>query len=86
MSDKQFKNQLEKLVLEIEQLDYSTILDWVEKNIIDIPDPNIFLYCTGGPAITIFVDSGVLKGVRSFSAPILLNCNTTIFRDFINGY
>ena len=47
MSDKQFKNQLEKLVLEIEQLDYSTILDWVEKNIIDIPDPNIFLYCTG---------------------------------------
>ena len=86
MSDTLFKNQLEKLVLEIEQLDYSTILDWVEKNIIDIPNPNIFLYCTGGPAITIFVDSCVLKGSHGFSAPILLNCNTTIFSDFINGY
>ena len=86
MNDKLFKSKLKKLVLEIEQLDYSTILDWVEKNIIDIPNPNIFLYCTGGPAITIFVDSGVLKGSHGFSAPVLLNCNTTIFKDFINGY
>ena len=86
MNRKLFNCQLKKLLLEIENLDYSTILDWVEKNIIDIPNPNIFLYCTGGPAITIFVDSGVLKGVRSFSPPVLLNCNTTIFRDFINGY
>lgn len=86
MSDTSFKNQLEKLVLEIEQLDYSTILDWVEKNIIDIPNPNTLHYCTGGPDITIFIDSGVLKGSYSFSAPILLNCNTAIFRDFINGY
>ena len=86
MNRKLFNCQLKKLVLEIENLDYSTILDWVEKNIIDIPNPNIFLYCTGGPVITIFVDSGVLKGSRSFSAPVLLNCNTTIFRDFINGY
>ena len=85
MNRKLFNCQLKKLVLEIENLDYSTILDWVEKNIIDIPNPNIFLYCTGGPAITIFVDSGVLKGAHGFSAPVLLNCNTTIFRDFING-
>lgn len=84
MSDKQFKNQLEKLVLEIEQLNYSTILDWVEKNIIEIPNHNILRYTIGGPTITIFVDSGVVKGSHGFYAPILLNCNTTIFRDFLS--
>ena len=86
MSDKQFQNQLEKLVLEIEQLDYSTILDWVEKNIIDMREGNTFVYSRPAASISIFVDSGVLKGVRSFSPPVLLNCNTTIFKDFINGY
>ena len=84
MSDKQFKNQLEKLVLEIEQLDYSTILDWVEKNIVEIPNHNTLHYCIGGPAITIYIGSGVLKGSHGFSAPILLNCNTTISRDFLS--
>lgn len=86
MSDTLFKHQLEKLVLEIEQLDYSTILDWIEKNIVEIPNHNTLYYCIGGPAITIFIDSGVLKVSHGLSAPILLNCNTAIFRDFINGY
>ena len=84
MNDKLFKSKLKKLVLEIEQLDYSTILDWVEKNIVEIPNHNTLHYCIGGPAITIFIDSGVLKGAHGFSAPILLNCNTAIFRDFLS--
>ena len=84
MNEKLLKHQLKKLVLEIEKLDYSTILDWVEKNIVEIPNHNILRYTIGGPTITIFVDSGVVKGSHGFYAPILLNCNTTIFRDFLS--
>ena len=79
-----FKEQLETLSNEIEQLTYDEIADWIEENIVEIRNNyNELVITAGGPSIRLYIDSGVIRGQKGFSSnPILIDCNTSKLEEY----
>lgn len=83
-----FKEQLQILSNEIEQLTYEEIADWIEENIVEICNNyNELVITLGGPSIKLYIDSGVIRGQKGFSSkPIFIECNTSELEEYFYDF
>jgi len=84
----EFREQLETLANEIEQLNYEEIEGWIEENIVEISNNyNELIITVGGPSIKLYIDSGVIRGQKGFSSkPIFIECNTSELEEYFYDF
>jgi hypothetical protein len=74
------KKNLEEIVSEISKLDYSSVYNWIEYNVIEVKNNNELVITCGGPSIRIYIDSGVIIGQEGFSSQrVFVDCETELF-------
>ena len=85
--NREFKKQLEEIVVEINILQEEEVFDWIEENVIEVQNKNELVLTCGGPSIRLYIDSGVLVGQSGFSSDrIFVDCNTRKFEEFFDQF
>lgn len=79
-----FKNHLEEIAIEIENLTSQNVDVWIEDNAVHIASFNELILTYGSPSIRVYIDCSVIKGhQRAFDEPTFVSCNTSVLKDYL---